>query len=58
MKKLENSQHKQVNLNNISLKSVIQERARATERFRLAFWPPLLSFKGIPGRTAPGFLLF
>lgn len=43
----------QISLNNIPLKSVIEERMRATERFWLAFWPPLLSFKG----TARGILL-
>lgn len=44
----------QVGLKNIPLRHVIRERVRATERFWLAFWPPLLSFKGAPGRTLPG----
>lgn len=42
----------QVSLNNIPLQSVKQERVRATERSWLAFWPPLLSSKGILGDSS------
>lgn len=41
----------QVSLN-IPLQSVKRERVRATERSWLAFWPPVLSCKGIRGDSS------